>query len=167
MIEEFSDWLAGTEASRIIQDVTWIIPLTQTIHILCICIVMFAIGVLNLRLMGVAYRNQSLSSMYGHFMPWIWSSLVVLFLTGAVLTVGEPARELMNDTFRFKMILVVCAALLTWFVSRKTHKDAHFWDVSAGRRWAGRGIALVSLAVWVTIVAAGRLIAYMDTSQMY
>jgi hypothetical protein len=166
MLEDFSQWLAGTSASYFVQDVAWIIPLTQTIHILAIAIVMFAIGTLNLRLMGIAGRNQSFSGMVNHFMPWIWVALVVLLLSGSILTIGEPARQLLNDAFRLKMLMVVTVVLLMFAVQRATRKDAHYWEVTSGRRWAARLIALVSLCLWVSIVVAGRLIAYMDSSQM-
>ena len=61
---------------------------------------------------------------------------------------------------RLKMLLVLILTVLTAIVSSTLHRDAEYWTSTPQRRLLGGTIAAVSLALCVSIVAAGRLIAY-------
>ncbi len=63
MIKEFCEWLAATPISQLIQNAFWVIPTVQTVHIVSIAIVMTSMAMLDLRLIGVAGRRQSLTDM--------------------------------------------------------------------------------------------------------
>jgi hypothetical protein len=161
-IQEFSNWLAATPASAKIQDVSWIIPTVQTIHILSIAIVMSSVLLIDLRVLGVISRTQAIDTVARRFLPWIWFTLIVLALSGGTLIVGEPGRSLQNPAFIAKMSMLATVVLLTLSFQGGLRRDAQFWDVSRGRRLGGRLIAGVSLLLWVGIVFAGRWIAYID-----
>ena len=103
MIANFCNWLANTSFSALIQNTEWIIPAVQTVHILAISVVMTSIVMLDLRLLGVFARTQTIDDMSERFLPWIWVAVVVLACSGALLITGEPARELQSDMFWIKM----------------------------------------------------------------
>ena len=46
MIQSFCDWLSNTSLSLTIQTVMWIIPVVQTVHILCVAVVMSSMAML-------------------------------------------------------------------------------------------------------------------------
>jgi hypothetical protein len=160
MIGNIASWLAATALSGWIQDVSWIIPLVQTIHILSIAIVLSSVAMLDLRLMGVAGRRVSITGMAERFLPWIWGALVILAVTGSILIVGEPGRSLPNVMFQAKMALLLSAILVTIAFQRTVRRNAGFWDLSPGRRGAARVAAAVSLGLWFGVAICGRLIAY-------
>ena len=157
MIESFCDWLANTPLSLTIQTVMWIIPAVQTIHILCVAIVMSCMAMMDLRLIGVAGRKHPISRMVGRFVPWVWGALPVLLATGTILIIGEPSRELLNPYFRFKMASLAVVIVVTFFVQRQNKRDATYWEA---RRIAATATGVFSLLLWVGIVTAGRWIAY-------
>jgi uncharacterized membrane protein SirB2 len=157
MIESFCEWLSNTSVSLTIQTVMWIIPAVQTLHILCVAIVMSSMAMLDLRLIGVAGRRQSISEMVGRFVPWVWGALPVLLTSGIILIIGEPSRELLNPYFRAKMAMLATVIAITFVVQRQNKKDVHYWE---GRRAFAACIGLASLLLWVGIVTAGRWIAY-------
>lgn len=157
MIESFCDWLANTPLSLTIQTVMWIIPAVQTVHILCVAIVMSCMAMMDLRLIGVAGRKYSISRMVGRFVPWVWGALPVLLTTGIILIIGEPSRELLNPYFRAKMLMLVVVIAITIIVQRQNKKDAAYWEA---RRVAAALTGVASLLLWVGIVSAGRWIAY-------
>jgi hypothetical protein len=168
MLQELSDWLTRTSLHSIFSDTTrletWlIIPISQTVHILGVGIVMIAVGMLNLQLMGVRVTRQSFADLSARWMPWIWSAMIVLFVTGAVQTIAEPTRELMNYTFRIKIVMLLVAVAITVFYRAQVKKDAKYWERSGERRTLAYALASVSLVLWLGIVAAGRLIAYVGT----
>jgi uncharacterized membrane protein len=162
-VQAFSDWLAATPVSTTIQDVSWIIPTVQTVHILSIAIVMSSVLLIDLRVLGVISHAQPLHVVARRFLPWIWSTLVVLLLSGSTLIVGEPGRSLQNPAFIAKMSMLVTVILLTLSFQSGLKRDVQYWERSPGRLAGGRLIAGVSLILWIGIVFAGRWIAYINT----
>ena len=157
MVQAFCDWLSNTSVSLKIQTVLWIIPAVQTVHILCVSIVMASMAMLDLRLMGIAGKRQPISRMVTRLVPWVWRVLLILVATGAILIIGEPDRELLNWAFRTKMAMVATVSLITLLVQQLNKRDATFWE---NRRIAAAAVGVVSLLLWVGIVTAGRWIAY-------
>jgi len=157
VIESFCDWLSNTSISLTIQTVMWVIPAVQTIHILCVAIVMSCMAMMDLRLIGLAGTRRPVSAAVSRFVPWVWGALPVLLTTGVILIVGEPSRELLNPYFRFKMLFLAVVVVITFFVQRLNKRDATFWET---RRILAALTGVASLLLWVGIVSAGRWIAY-------
>lgn len=156
MLPNFCNWLSNTPLSQKIQNVLWIIPAVQTVHILCVAIVMSTMAMLDMRLAGLAGRSQPVARAVSRWVPWVWGTLPVMLLTGCILIIGEPTRELMNPYFRTKMAMLAVVVIITAFVHVR-NKNKTYWDHRAvAAKFAGG----FSLLLWVGIVAAGRWIAY-------
>ncbi len=158
-LRSFSDWLAATPVSLFIQTTDWIIPTVQTVHILCIAVVISAALMVHLHTLGLAMRSQASVVLTRRFLPWTWGALLLLLLTGAILVVAEPGRSLPNPVFQLKMSLLVVAIVLTLIYQRPMLRDRAYWD-SPRRRKGAWMIAIASLMTWTAIVFAGRWIAY-------
>ncbi len=162
MILEFCKWLGQTQLSITIQSVSWVIPTVQTIHILCVAIIVTYSAMLDLRLMGVAGKSRSIARMTRDAMPWIWNALKVLAATGTILIIAEPARELTNASFWLKMSLLVVGIALTFLVQRGVGQSDDYWESSVSRRRTARLVAAISILLWISIVSAGRWIGYVQ-----
>ena len=167
MFQGFVEWLERTPASLFLSDTTsfwtWlIIPVSQCIHIVSIAVLLISVGMLNLRLLGMQKSRQGFAQLAAYLMPWIWTSLIVLFVTGTVQTVAEPGRELLNVGFKVKMVLLAVVVFVTLFYERSVKHDPHYWEFSPERRRMGKLLASVSLILWIGIATSGRLIAYLD-----
>lgn len=163
MLQELSDWLSHSQLNAVFSDTTrletWlIIPLSQSLHILGIAIVMIAVGMLNLQLLGFRVTRQSFAEHTARWMPWIWTAMAILLVTGVVQTIAEPTREIMNYTFRIKMIMLAVVLAITVAYRRQVKKDPSYW--SGKRQGLAYSLASLSLVLWLGIVAAGRLVAY-------
>jgi uncharacterized membrane protein len=154
-----SAWLAETSLSVAVSGAAWVIPTVQAIHILAIAIVLSSVAMLDLRLAGLIGREQPIRSMTLRFYPWIWGALAVLLVTGFIMIMGEPDRELRNWIFWAKMALIVSAVLVTMPV-RRMLDECRFRDLAPNRQQVIRLLALVSLLLWVTVIVCGRWIAY-------
>lgn len=160
MLQDFCDWLSDTSLSVLFQTAEWFVPLVQTIHIVAIAVLLFAVCFLSLRLIGISSSKRSLGTIAAQSMPWIWNALAVLLLTGILLTITEPARELLNNVFRAKMVMVVLLAATLLAIQSRLRRNSEYWTASAGRRGSGRAVGIVSLLLVACIVTAGRWIAY-------
>ena len=159
-LRAFADWLQTTPLSEMIQNVSWIIPTVQTIHIVCVALVVTATFFVDLRIIGLFSRSQSLGSLASRFLTGIWWVILLLFVTGSLLIIGEPGRSLLNPAFGAKMAMLVVVAALTVMLQRPLATNEGYWDASGGRQLAAKSIAVVSLVLWSFIVFAGRWIAY-------
>ncbi len=137
-LRTFSDWLAQTGLSEVIQNVSWIIPTVQTIHIVSVAIVISATFLVSLRVLGVFDRAEALAALSNRFLPWVWYALVVLLVTGSLLIIGEPGRSLLNPAFAAKMLMLLVVAALTWYCSdRWSPKRGTGTRPLSARRWPG------------------------------
>jgi hypothetical protein len=162
-LRELSDWLAATPLSTVIQNVSWIIPSIQTVHIVSVAIVVTATFLVSLRVLGIFDTSEPIAALSRRFLSWIWYALAVLLVSGSLLVVGEPGRSLMNPVFALKMAMLVVVALLTVVLQRPLATEAGYWDASGQRRAVARSIAVLSLVLWSCIVFAGRWIAYVES----
>ena len=152
----FLDAVGATPLSQLLQNVRWLIPLIQSTHILALSLVFVSALVVDLRLLGVAGRNQTLPSLTARFLPWVGWGVLVLLVTGLLLMVAEPRRALLNPFFQLKMAALVVVGLMTWAIVRAPE---HGWTDSE-RRGLARSVAIGSLLLWLAIIALGRWIAY-------
>jgi hypothetical protein len=161
-VARFCDWLSQTPISTTFQSVAWIIPMVQSVHILAIAIVMSSVIMVDLRLMGLMGHTQSISGLARRFIPWVWWSLLVLLVTGAVLITAEPRRDLLNPVFQAKMALLVVAVAVTALFQAAVARNMEIWDLTPSRRTGAWITAVASLLVWTAIVGCGRWIAYVE-----
>jgi hypothetical protein len=161
-LHSFCEWLKSTAMSRTIQDTSWIIPATQTVHILAVALVFSSALMVDLRVIGLIDRRQSIATYMRRFLLPIWSTLPILLATGTILTIGEPSRELENPSFQLKMILLLLAILSTSLLRHPAIARSSRWDDTSKPTLAIKIIAVASLCLWVAIIFAGRWIAYVN-----
>lgn len=160
MIERFCGWLSATQISVAFQSANWFVPLVQTVHIISISILLTSVYVLSFRLIRLSKGIQPVATVAAKLTPWIWASLCVLLVTGVLLTITEPSRELLNWVFRTKMLLVLVLVAILAGVQRRLRRSPEYWSESPARSRAGQAIGLLCVAIGACIVIAGRWIAY-------
>src|SRR5262245_63316647 len=131
---QFTEWLAQTALSLAIQTHEWVIPTVQSIHIVAIGIVLASVFMIDLRVLGWAGRDQSLTETTGRFGPWLTGALCVLLTTGIVMVVGEPVRELMAFSFWLKMFLVAVGTLIAALFQIALRRNAAYWETSLSKQ---------------------------------
>lgn len=160
VIQEFCDWLSRTNVSVAFQSANWFVPTVQTVHIISIAILLTSVYVVSFRLIGFTRGAQPLSVLIAKATPWVWTTLCVLLGTGILLTITEPARELLNWVFRLKMLMVVALAAILLVVQVRMRRSPTYWTESPARRLAARAIGVAAVIIGAGIVTAGRWIAY-------
>jgi hypothetical protein len=160
VIDAFCTWLSTTALSSAFQDSTWFVPTVQTVHILSVAILLTTVFVMSLRLIGLPAGRQPLAELIRSSLQPIWAALAVLLLTGILLTITEPARELLNWVFRVKMLLVVVLAILMWWLQKRNLRAMNGADSSLEGGFTARVMGLVLILVGTALVTAGRWIAY-------
>jgi hypothetical protein len=160
MIRHFANWLSMTWLSELFQNQLWVIPTSQSIHIVSVGFVFGSAAMISLRLLGIGNSGRSVSQLTATLVPWMYRALCVLLFTGTVQTIAEPMRQFVTPAFWWKMFMIVCVVLLTVWFSRSVRANAHAWDTAKLRPHSATVFALVSLSLWVGIIFCGRFIGY-------
>lgn len=137
-------------------------PIIQTVHILGIAVVMGTVVMLDLRILGLAVPSQKISEMTQRVMPWLWWALASNFVSGGFFLFARPNRYFNNPIFGWKLSFLIPAILLTLFFHLMSKQQDDYWESNTKRLWTARGIALLSLGLWIMVAMAGRWIAYAE-----
>jgi putative copper export protein len=150
-LNRFAEWLAATPPSVYIQNHNaWFIPLVQSVHIVGIAVIIGSVLMINLRILGFAGTDQTLRQTSNRFAPWVTAALYLLLVTGILMVIGEPVRELVTFSFWLKMFLVALSTVIAVNFQRKLRAD----------RQPIKWLALATFVIWAFIIILGRLIAY-------
>src|SRR5262249_50704774 len=105
-MEAFSQWLSRTEVSLFFQEQLEFLAFLQAIHIMAVAMVGSSVLMIDLQILGVVGRSQTMAQVVHRFVPWLWAGLVVLIITAIPLIIAEPRRDLTNWTFHLKMAMI-------------------------------------------------------------
>ena len=166
MLAEFARWIAATEArefaTTMLRTVPGLPPILQTVHLLSVAVIMASIVFINLRMLRFAVPSQRVGEMLDRLIPWTWTALLMLFLSGLPFVLARPGRYFTNPVFQIKFALLIPAVLLAGLIWQLGRRQSDYWERSAAHRNTGMAIAGVSLLLWLGVVMAGRWIAYSD-----
>jgi hypothetical protein len=150
-------WLEKTPPAAAMRESLWVFDFVETIHTLGIVLVAGTIMLVDLRLLGLGLRKEPLREVVSRIVPWTLSGFCLMAFTGAWLFVGEASKLYHSPAFRIKLVLLALAGLNALIFHLTVYRQAVEWDVIPRRaRLAG----MFSLLLWISIIAAGRSIAY-------
>jgi hypothetical protein len=117
----------------------------------------FLVGVhfaLDLRVLGVAPNIPV--HLITRFYPLMWVSFVVALVSGLMLLLAYPAKGLTNAVFYLKMLLIAAAFVVGKVLTNKVQQQT---DITTRDKM----LALLSIGIWVSVIVAGRFLAYTYT----
>ena len=159
-MQSFANWIAATSLSETLKAYLWIIPNSQSIHILAVSVVFVCALMIGLRLLGLSRSERTLSMVIGKQTRLMYAGHIVLLLTGAVQTIAEPSRQFGSSAFWIKMVLIVFGLLITYCLARSARSDPRRWDAAIHRPAKLRIYGAGYVAAWATIIFCGRFIGY-------
>ena len=160
-MKPFAEWLSTTLPSVFIQEHnSWAIPAIQSLHIVGIAMVMGSVLLIDLRILGWAGTDQTLRQATNRFHPWLTGSLWLLLVTGILMVVGEPVRELVTFSFWLKMALVAAGTVVAVIFQTALRRHEEQWGDAIAHRPAIKALAILTFLVWAFVIVLGRLIAY-------
>lgn len=142
------------------RDSLWIFDITETTHTLGIVLVAGTIMLVDLRLLGLGLRAEPVSHVIGRIVPWTLSGFGLMFLSGGWLFSAEATKLYDSPAFRIKMVLLALAGLNALIFHLTIYRRAGEWDGLPVAPKRARVAGLLSLLLWIGIIAAGRSIAY-------
>lgn len=161
-LSNFLQWLANTQFSTMMRESTWAEPIVETIHVLTLTLFLGFAVLLDLRLLGICLTRKRVSEVLAQFNPWLFGGFAVMVVTGTLLFCGDPVSFYNTDPpfFKAKMIMLVLAGLNVVIFNLTLGRRTAEWDADPKTPRGAKVAGIVSIMLWVLIVAAGRAIAY-------
>ena len=150
----FFEWCEATWIGDAIRSSLWLFPVIEAVHLLGLCVLGGALLVLDLRMLGVGLR-QPIAEVARDARPWLIGAIAVMLTTGIALFLSESIKCYYNTSFWVKITTLPIALLFTFTVRNRVARGG---GLNATART--RAIALISLALWFTVAAAGRWIGF-------
>jgi hypothetical protein len=158
---DLSLWLSNSAMCQWLQSNFLAIPLFQSAHIVSIAVVFGSTLMVNFKILGLTGGSRTVDQVVARYQRWIWGGLSVLILTGVVLLVSEPIRNLINGVFWVKMALLLTATLVgLWFQGAVRKKALAGGDAAVTGDVAIKVGAVVLIILWCLVITGGRWIAY-------
>jgi hypothetical protein len=164
MIETFSTWLHGTTLLwAVAGGVPWIWPLCETLHFMGLALVMGVVGVLDLRMLGMA-RELPLGPLQ-RLMPFAILGFTINLITGFLFFAGDPFQYIHNVAFGFKLLFIGLAGVnvILFYVSglyRRVDGVGPGHDCPLPAKMA----ATASLLLWIGVMYWGRMLPFIGNA---
>lgn len=155
-------WLIALEASgagAAIRQSVWIYPAANVAHVVSIVLFAGAVAVIDLTLLGVLRPSGRLRVLAGA-RRWAMTFFALVVATGLVLFVAEASHVALNRVFQVKLVLIGLALMNGLLLGARAEAAITRLSDDALVPGMARAAAMASLALWVTVVALGRYIAY-------
>ena len=156
---DFFQWLHDSWFSTGIRESLWLFPILYTLHIFGVVILVGATSALDLRMLGLVLRDETVADTADLLLPWAKAGFAAQLLTGTLLFVAQPADLWHNVAFLLKMATVLLAGLNVLIFHLTAYRKVREWPLNttpAGAKFS----AVFSLTCWFGIVALSRLIAF-------
>jgi hypothetical protein len=141
----------------------WLYPTVETVHIVGIGLLFGSIAILDLRLLGLG-RAIPVRLLSRHVLPWTIGSFLLIVPSGLLMFTAHATEFISSPIFVIKMGLIVTAGLNAALFHVVVYPSVDVWDSEEMRKLppppSARISAALSLALWVTVIACGRLLAY-------
>ena len=153
-------WIDSTRLNAVLRQSNWACPTLDTIHTLGIVLVAGTIMLLDLRLLGLGLRSVPVAQLVDRIVPATLGGFGLMLVSGGLLFASEAVKMYHSPAFRIKLILLALAGLNALIFHGTIYRDVANWDHGSAAPARARVAGLLSLVLWVAIIAAGRAIAY-------
>jgi len=160
MIYEFCQWLQDTAFSTALRESEIVFPCVEGTHLLGIGVSAGTIAFSALRLLGVMMKKEPASKVLAALLPFTIAGFAVVFSTGLLLFISEPAKSYGNYWFWLKLSFMAAAGLNALIFHTTVYRRMAQWDLDAVTPRGARLAGMISLVFWALVIWFGRQFAY-------
>jgi hypothetical protein len=153
-------WLETSAPAAAMRQWLWLYPAVEITHILGFVVLVGAALMFDLRLLGLS-RSLPVSAMAVHLLPWARLALIVVVPSGFLMFIAHATEFSANPAFRLKLVLIALAFLNAGIFHRWPFRSVGDWDTELVAPGPARLAGVLSITLWIGVIACGRLLAYL------
>jgi hypothetical protein len=142
-----------------IRQSVWAYPAANVGHILALFLLAGAVCVMDLALLGVVRAANPVAVVRGARRAAI-VALLLMLATGSILFAAEASHVAMNPVFQIKLGLITFGILNAALIGPLLRRTLDEVPPPVAFPLRVRTAAAMSLMIWLSVAACGRLIAY-------
>src|SRR5580765_6597837 len=125
----------------------WGWPTMESVHFLGLSLLVGAIGLFDLRLLGLAKRIP-IAALH-RLVPWGLLGFAINITSGSLFLLTEPDQYIYNPSFQLKVLFIMLAGAnaLTFYIT--TYRRATAPNAPSDAPRAAKLVAVVSLSLWI------------------
>jgi hypothetical protein len=136
----------------------WGWPFSETVHFLGLSLLIGAIGMFDLRLLGMGKRVP-IRALH-KLIPWGIAGYLAALITGIFFLATEPDQYIFNSAFHWKILFMACAGLnMAMFYLVFFHR-AKLLGPGDDAQWQAKLIGALSLFLWIGVIVFGRMLTF-------
>jgi hypothetical protein len=152
--------IEGLAFARAMRESLWLYPAVEIVHIAGFVILVGSVAMFDLRVLGLS-RRIPVRALARHLLPWSVLAFFLIVPSGLAMFSAHASDFLGNRAFQLKMALLLAAGMNAAAFHTGPYQSVAAWDVDATAPWSARASVALSLALWFSILACGRLLAYL------
>ena len=149
------EWFEYTTPGIIVRESVWMFPVIEAVHLLGLCLLGGAVITVDLRMLGLGLRKQTINELATNLRPWLIGAVVLMLVTGTLLFLSEAVKCYYNTSFWVKIVTLPIALLFTFIVRERVAVKGGMVTSTKTRL-----VAAGSMMLWFTVAAAGRWIGF-------
>jgi len=137
-------------------------PIVMTTHLACIAVFGGMILMTDLRLLGVAMTERSVTQVVNQFRFWKRLGFCIMVTMGALLASSEAVKYSGNPYFWAKMSLLILVAVHAAIFRPRVYNNTAEIDRAPSLPSLAKLAGTLSLGLWLGVLTMGRLIGYYE-----
>jgi hypothetical protein len=133
----------------------WLFPIIETLHVMAFTFVAGSIAMVDLRLLGIASRDSSISRLSNEVLPWTWTAWCLAAVFGTLLFMSKAHTYAENPQFRLKFVCMGLAAVNMLVFHFGAYRRVARWELAEPPMDA-KVAGAVSIVLWIGVVFFGR-----------
>ena len=131
----------------------WAFPLTECFHITSSALSIGMIALVDLRLLGWAFKRQTAGQLVKDTWIWTLAGLIIVIISGLLIFSSDPIRYIYNGGFQYKMLALVLAIVFNYTIHRKV-------ALSNSSTSAAKLVGGLSVLLWILVPFGGIWISF-------
>jgi hypothetical protein len=136
---------------KVLATTGWLYSSVSVIHYFTLFFFIGTIVLVDLRILGLAGRGQTISLLADQLLPWTWIGLTLAMISGFLLFTTDAGDYAPDHVFQAKMLIILLALIFTVIVHRGQRK----WNQLPAIPLGVKVIAALSLLLWLGAILAG------------
>ena len=144
-------WIDSNSFFMALNSSTLMSVILEVSHYFSMMMIVGSMGMVDLRILGLAGKKQNLADMAEDLLPWMWLGVVVNVISGTLMFTGEATAYWLSGPFQIKVVLVLVAIGFGIFINQNAAK----WGRQAAISPGIKVVALISMLLWIGCILAG------------
>src|SRR5579862_5925313 len=153
-------WIERTQVGTAIRESSYVFIVILGFHALGLAVSVGFVLWFDMRLLGVAMREQRVSQVYRSLLPWMTVGFTIMFASGFLLFWAQAGRCYQNAYCHTKIPLLLVPGANALLYHLFTERNIAEWDSNAVPPPRARVAGLVSILSWTAIIILGRQISF-------